>query len=241
MKNMLLLKQILSNLFEASLDFVFPHSCLICNKETKDNVLCHNCLDYIPLVKPPLCSVCGRPIKKSRVCQNCKGRAHIEYGRAWAVFVPPVDKVIHHFKYRKHSELATILGRAMAVIVKSDFFLKEADLIVPIPLFWWKKLRRGYNQARLLAEIISKECNMKVADILRRTKNTRTQTKLDDAARQKNVFNAFALRDNKIEDKTILLIDDVLTTGATMNECARILKQHGAKGVFSCVAAITPG
>lgn len=129
----------------------------------------------------------------------------------------------------------------MASIIKSDYFLKDVDIIVPVPLFWWKNLRRGYNQAALLSEIISQECDIKINDIMRRIKNTKSQTKLDEQARRKNVLNAFALKSNTIENKKIILIDDVMTTGATINECARVLKNAGAKEVYSCVAAITPG
>ncbi len=157
------------------------------------------------------------------------------------MFIPPYDKIIHHFKYRKKTKLAILLGRAMASIIKSDYFLKDVDIIVPVPLFWWKNLRRGYNQAALLSEIISQECDIKINDIMRRIKNTKSQTKLDEQARRKNVLNAFALKSNTIENKKIILIDDVMTTGATINECARVLKNAGAKEVYSCVAAITPG
>ncbi len=128
----------------------------------------------------------------------------------------------------------------MASIIKSDHLLKDADMIVPVPLFWWKNLRRGYNQAALLSEIISQECNIQVNNIIKRIENTKSQTKLDEQTRRKNVSDAFALTSNGIKDKTFLLIDDVITTGATINECARVLKDAGAKEVYSCVAAITP-
>lgn len=229
------------DIFKSGLDFILPQNCLVCNTEISDSMLCNNCLDYIPEAKPPLCQFCGRPIKKGNLCRFCKKGVHIDYGRAWMLFIPPVDKIIHHLKYRKKTKLAIFLGRAMASIIKSDHFLKDADIIVPVPLFWWKYLRRGYNQAALLSEEISQESGIKIADIMKRTKNTKTQTKLNEEARRKNVLNAFALKTNNVEDKTILLVDDVLTTGVTMNECARVLKQAGAKEVYSCVAAITPG
>ncbi len=129
----------------------------------------------------------------------------------------------------------------MATIIRSDHVLKDADTIVPIPLFWWKNLRRGYNQAALLSQIVSEECGIKIADTLRRIKHTKTQTRLDEEQRRRNVRNAFVVKNGEIEDKIVLLIDDVLTTGATMNECARVLKEAGAEEVYSCVAAITPG
>ncbi|MCK4250078.1 ComF family protein [candidate division WOR-3 bacterium] len=204
-------------------------------------MICYNCLDYIPEAKPPLCRFCGRPINKGNPCRFCKKGTHIDYGRAFMLFIPPVDKIIHHFKYRKKTKLAIFLGRAMASIIKSDYFLKDADIIVPVPLFWWKNLRRGYNQAALLSKTISRECNIKINDIMKRIKNTKSQTKLNEEKRRKNVLNAFALKSNTIENKKIILIDDVMTTGATINECARVLKKAGAKKVYSCVAAITLG
>jgi competence protein ComFC len=137
--------------------------------------------------------------------------------------------------------LSQLIGRGMAQVIISDFFLKQSDVIVPVPLFWWKRLKRGYNQAQLLAAVVGDECGIEVNPMLRRVKNTRTQTKLDEELRKKNVSNAFEVNDGSVKDKIVLVIDDVLTTGATVNECARVLKNAGAKKVYSCVAAIAPG
>ncbi len=188
-----------------------------------------------------MCQTCGRPIAKGKRCSYCKKETNLDHGRAWLPFMPPVDKIIHAFKYRKMTKLASILGLGMANIIKSDYKMRDIDLIVPVPLFWWKKLRRGYNQTELLAKVISQECHFEVLHALKRVKNTKTQTKLSDDARKGNVADAFRLTFNCIKDKKVLLVDDVLTTGATIKECARILKAAGAKVVLSCVAAITPG
>ncbi len=166
---------------------------------------------------------------------------HIDHGRAWMLFIPPVDRIIHHYKYQKKTKLSLLLGRAMAGIIRADHYLKQADIVAPVPLFWWKRLRRGYDQAALLSATVSQELGIPIANSIRRIKNTKTQTRLDEQRRRANVTNAFAAEADKIKDKSVLLIDDVLTTGATMNECARVLKDAGAKAVYSCVAAITPG
>jgi competence protein ComFC len=137
--------------------------------------------------------------------------------------------------------LSQLIGRGMANVIVSDFFLKKSDVIAPVPLFWWKRLRRGYNQANLLADVVGDECGIEVKHMLRRVKNTKTQTQLDEESRKKNVSDAFEINGAMVKDKTVLLIDDVLTTGATLNECARVLKEAGAKKVYSCVAAIAPG
>jgi ComF family protein len=156
------------------------------------------------------------------------------------VFMPPSDRLIHHYKYRNKTKLMHLFGRAMASLIRADFMLNRADTIIPVPLFWWKKLRRGYNQTLLLAQIISEETGIPMKDMLKRVKNTKTQTRLTESEREKNVLNAFTLQTNNIEGLNVLLIDDVLTTGATLNECARMLKHAGAAEVYSCVAAITP-
>lgn len=137
--------------------------------------------------------------------------------------------------------LAHLLARGMSGLVLSDPFLATADTITPVPLHWWKRLRRGYDQASLLARIMKQETGINDHRLLRRIKSTRTQTRLDDTQRQENVRNAFIMDSGCVEDKKVILVDDVLTTGATMNECARVLKEAGAREVYSCVAAITPG
>ena len=233
--------KIFSGILKSVIDFLLPQNCLACNTETAQGFICHDCLDLIPYINPPICQVCGRPIARGKKCHFCKKDRYFDHGRAWTRFLPPVDKIIHFFKYRRMTKLASLVGTGMASVIKADFYLKDAQLIVPVPLFWWKKLRRGYNQAQILADVISQECGIETKNVLRRTKNTKSQTKLSEAARRENVSNAFSLRENSVKDKIILLVDDVLTTGATINECARVLKEAGAKAVYSCVAAITPG
>ncbi len=224
----------------AFLDFLLPHDCLICGRETSGSQICGNCHDYLPEVRPPFCQSCGRPVKKKIFCAYCRSKNHIDRGRSWILFIPPADQLIHHFKYRQKRSLAGLFGRALSLIVKSDHALSQSELIVPVPLHWWKKLRRGYNQALLIAREVSQECGIEIADILRRTRNTATQTRLNLDQRRGNVENAFVLKKYDVTDKKILLIDDVMTTGATINECARTLIEAGAKSVCSCVAAITP-
>lgn len=214
--------------------------CLLCEAETEKSMICNNCLDYLPVANPPLCTFCGRPTHKGNICTQCKKERAIDHGRAWMLFVPPTDKLIHHFKYRGKSRLATLMGRAMASIIKSDHTMAQADAITPVPLYWWKKLRRGYDQSSLLAHIISQNTGIDEKNTLRRVRNTRTQTRLSDHEREKNVRRAFNLNKNGIKGKKVILVDDVLTTGATINECARVLKEAGAAAVYSCVAAITP-
>lgn len=221
-------------------DFVLPHDCILCEQETTEGVICNNCCEYLPRVQSPLCPCCGRPVKKERLCRFCRTQHLIDHGRAWLVFIPPVDILLHHFKYVKKTKLSRLLGRALATIITADHILNQADCVVPVPLHWWKTLQRGYNQALLLSRVIEENCALPTHEILRRTRYTRTQTWLQATARRTNVAGAFEVKTDSVEGKKIVLIDDVLTTGATINECARILKEAGAREVYSCVAAITP-
>jgi len=231
----------LATLSSYFIDFMLPRTCIVCKQEIDRGAVCNSCLDTITHIRNPACPVCGRPIQKQKKCAYCRYEKDLDYGRAWALYVPPLDTVMHFFKYRSFRDLALFLGLSMANIVRYDPRLKEADCVVPVPLFWWKKLRRGYNQSRLLASVISRECGIPLHDTLARTRNTRTQTKLNGEKRLRNVRGAFRLNGNGFQDSTILLVDDVMTTGATIRECARALKRSGAARVYSIVAGITPG
>ncbi len=229
----------IGSFFSPLLDFILPRTCIICNEQINQGLLCDNCINYLPSIRNPLCKRCGRPIKKGGLCRYCKGGSMVEHGRAWSIYMPPVDKIVHYFKYRRQTSLARLIGLGMSNVIKADNILNKADYIIPVPLFWFKRLKRGYNQARLLTEIISSECHIQSINALSRIKNTRSQTRLDPELRKRNVRNAFVLKDRRIENKNVLLVDDVLTTGATINECARVLKSGGAQNIYSCVAAIT--
>jgi competence protein ComFC len=231
---------VVSRISRTLIDFVLPQDCILCGKETPHALICSNCLEYLPVIRSPQCRVCGRPSDDSDICAYCTDTTSIDHGRAWLCFIPPANTLIHHFKYRKKTHLATLLGRAMASIIQVDPLLKKADIIAPVPLHWFKRLRRGYNQSFLLARVVADNTGIAVRNVLKRKRYTKSQTQLTDTIRRENVSGAFAITENKVKNKRILLVDDVLTTGATMNECARVLKQAGAAAVYSCVAAITP-
>jgi ComF family protein len=210
-------------------------------KEIENGLICADCLNLIEFPRSPLCPHCGRPIKDTKTCEFCRYERNLDYGRAFSLYIPPADKLIHHLKYRGKTKLAEFFGIGMAGVLKNDYYLKGSDILIPVPLYWWKRLRRTYNQAELLAEVIKKETSIPVVNCLVRVKNTKTQTRLDNIKRQENVKNAFRLkRGYDINNKKVIIIDDVMTTGSTIKECARVLKEAGAGEVYSLVAAITP-
>jgi len=237
-----MLKAVRTNL-KLLLRFIIPPLCIACEQEIDDGLLCGDCYDIIRIVSPPLCQACGRPISDGEVCRACaKARPDFDRLRAWAVFAPPVDKVIHAFKYGNKQSLAQLLGRSMGRVLQGDTILATAECVVPVPLYKGRQRDRGYNQALLLCRVLSQETAKPVLDCLVRTRNTPTQTKLTDADRRDNVAGAFRLgNDVNVTDKSLLLIDDVMTTGATLNECATVLRQAGARSVYALVSAIASG
>ncbi|MGB9720381.1 MAG: ComF family protein [bacterium] len=235
------IKSIVSLPFSYFMDFVLPCTCIVCGKEISQGLVCNDCFNLVIYTRPPFCPHCGRPIDKTKTCAFCRYEKYLDYGRTFALYVPPVDTMIHHLKYRGKITLAKFFGFGMAGVLKTDYFLKEVDFLCPVPLFWLKKMRRTYNQAELLSEVIFQETSIPVVNALIRNRNTKTQTRLDHRKRQDNVKDAFKTKKGvSVRDKKILLVDDVMTTGATIKECARVLKEAGAEKVYSLVSAITP-
>jgi ComF family protein len=223
-------------------NFLVPPICVACEQELERGLVCPDCYDLIRIVGSPICSICGRPTSDTTLCLTCKkNRPQFDRVRAWALFLPPVDKVIHAFKYSNRRSLARLLGHSMSRVLASDTVLSAADICVPVPLHGGRQRDRGYNQAELLGRVISEENGIPMVRCLSRTRNTPTQTKLDDAARWDNVSGAFRHRGTEpLDGRRVLLIDDVMTTGATLHACAAALKGCGAQAVYGLVCAIAP-
>lgn len=237
-----LLKKIL---YELS-DWVYPQKCVICSDilplQQKEQI-CKNCKETIPWILPPVCQKCGRPLEgEYSLCERCQQES-FAFERGFAVF--PYDKVrssIAHFKFKGIKGDGIALGNIMAqyLLQYHAEIVKEIDFIFPIPMFLKKKKARGFNQAEVLAKQLEKQINIPcVIDNLVRIKNTIPQNQLGAEQRKANIKDAFEIRDKKaIEDKTILLIDDIFTTGNTINECTKELMKWGAYKVFFYALAV---
>lgn len=135
---------------------------------------------------------------------------------------------VARFKY--HQQF--YVGRELvSLLIQAPVDFKKYDFFVPVPLHWHRQIKRGFNHSHFLAHSLGKKFYKPVSPLLKRTRSTPAQAKLTSEARLKNVRDAFALRSKNVEEKSILLIDDVLTTGATVNECAKVLHQAGAKHI----------
>ena len=228
------------------LDVVFPSNttCLVCGGElnhNKESEMCEDCLKNLPYITAPSCIVCGAPIKSmAKVCNYCQNHKPT-YTRAIAPFVYEGEMVglIHSLKFGNAKYIAKSLAFFMAECFKSHNL--SADIIIAVPLSYQRKKQRGYNQSELLATEVSKMLNISLeVDCLKKIANTKPQEKLTYKERQQNLKNTFSvINENKIKNKTILLIDDVYTTGATAINCTNTLKKSGAKNVIILCACHT--
>jgi len=197
-------------------------------------MFCRECLEQIELVVGPLCPGCGRQFPKAaggpHHCGLClSGHYHFERARAVAIYTEPFSHVIHRFKYQGKTHGLASFPALLAMLPESPLS-EQPELILPVPLHDRKLRQRGFNQAVLLARaFFPKEKHRIKTDLLLRQVNTEPQTSLSGRARRLNLKNAFALRKPElVRGKRVLLVDDVFTTGTTVNECARVLKKAGA-------------
>ncbi|HEX9911635.1 MAG TPA: ComF family protein [candidate division Zixibacteria bacterium] len=160
--------------------------------------------------------------------------------RSLGLFDPDYQTLLHHFKYKRKISLGKELGKRLGELLIQDKFLKDYDYLLPVPLHRSKERERGYNQSKILAEEISELTFLPLLDkVLMRKKNTRDQTNLNAEERERNVRGAFIVRDKLVlKGKRIILVDDVMTTGATLKECSRVLKEAGVKEVAGATVAV---
>ena len=217
-------------------DLLLPPKCVHC--KTAGRWLCQSCLEKIPLINGPLCPRCGATLSLHS-CQQC--RAHplnsIDGIRATAAFSDsPLRSAIHEFKYNNHRAVTALLGE-MLITSYRQYGLK-AEVIVPVPLHETKFKERGYNQSELLARPLGRALNLPLnLTTLRRVRKTESQMTLGADERHKNVTGAFSCEDKTLSQRHILLVDDVCTTGSTLDACAAALKAGGAASVWGLTLA----
>lgn len=222
-------------------DLVFPRDCLVTGAgldEDGHRYLSEEAVRNLYLIQSPHCSTCGFPfwgeLAGSRQCPHCSElEPDFEEGRSLLLARDTGRALIHELKYRGGAYVLSDIQRILAEAHAFRGFLDDA-ILVPVPLHRKRERKRGFNQSHLLARLFADEAeNSSVANILRRTRNTDSQTRLNRRARHNNVKNAFALSRGAIINSEIryILIDDVFTTGATLNACSKALRSAGAEQI----------
>ena len=226
------------------LDLIFPKECLSCGKEGL--YLCSECLKKIELNKKFYCTFCKKESDLSKVCPSCQGQTVLK-----AVWLASdynnelLQRLIHNLKYNYIEELAEILSRLIINYLEENKifqnlnFKNEEIIFAPVPLHKKRLLQRGFNQSYLLAEKLSNYYKIPIINLLSRSKNTESQVNLKRSDRQENIRNAFIFNNEfeSLKNKKIILVDDVVTTGSTLRECADILSNNGFFEIYGLVIA----
>ncbi len=223
----------------------YPANCELCGEAVaRDEYLCAVCEDRAPRITSPFCAKCSEPfsgaIDQEFTCTNCAHRA-LDFDAAVSAYRSRgiVRVVLLRFKYGGDLHMRHPIGRWLLEAL-NDSRLRDRtfDVIVPVPLHPARLRERGFNQAQLLGKIMSAKINVPVLPALERIRYTTTQTAFDRLDRMENLRNAFRLRKKiGVRDSRVLLVDDILTTGSTLSECARVLRTAGARSVHAITAA----
>lgn len=218
------------------LDLVFPARCAGCG--ALGELFCAACLQRVQPVPQPVCVRCGRPSAEAGRCSACRAASfHVSAIRAAAVYGEPVSQAIHEFKYNGKRELGQPLGELLAGYWRGRQV--SVDVVVAVPLHANRLAQRGFNQSQLLAETLCCAASLPLVppDVLRRERETQQQVHLGPQERRQNVSGAFHWRGPAMQGAKVLLVDDVATTGSTLEACGEALLAAGAGRVWALTVA----
>lgn len=224
-----------------ALDILFPEACVSCAREGSS--VCSSCENLLTPI-PPTCIICKKfsPEKNrtlaGKTCPPCREKTVIShFFSPFSYQSKPASAIVHSLKYKRIRSLAPMMARILGnYLVRFRIFVPANSVLVPVPLHPRRKRRRGFNQSELIARDLARILKIPFESLLSRSRPTHPQTSLDYAARRANVENAFSLHTNS-RYKLAILVDDVKTTGATLDEAARALKKAGIKRVWAITFA----
>jgi competence protein ComFC len=239
----------LTELKDDLLDFVYPQHCVICKGHLKreENHVCETCWNSLVTLPDPFCPYCKSFMEhEDAECVFCNSTKKLSEDRIFLKvrslgrFDDYYKELIHQFKYGKKIPLGKRLGGRLGKTINDDSHFSKSDYLIPVPLHKSRCRERGFNQSEIVADQISKITGIPILkNVLKRKKNTKDQTNLSREEREENVRGAFVVTYSEmIKGKNIILVDDVITTGATLTECARILNQSGAQQILATTIAV---
>jgi len=218
-------------------NFLYPPICPICGAPVEEaHCLCPECYKHLNFITEPCCRICGRPFEykglSDLICGSCMKKAPaFSMARSVLEYDDFSKQLILAYKHGDRTNLTPLLVKFL--LQAENVIFQNVDMIIPVPLHWTRFWKRRYNQSSLLGKALGKKLGIPCySNILKRVRMTESQGKKTRQAREKNIKNAFRVaRPDAIKGKKILLIDDVMTTGATITECTKILRKAGAKEV----------
>ena len=236
----------LRNLMDTVVGIIYPPRCPGCDEIIMPGEdLCGTCKGSIHTVQEPVCKRCGKPMQDERgeYCTDCTKKKHVyQQGKAVFVYRGAIRQSMYRFKYSNKREYAAYYAKVAASLHGDWIKRNNIEVLVPIPMYMGKQRRRGYNQAEVFARALGKELGIPVdTGIVKRVRDTIPQKELSDKERRHNLKNAFQLTPNIVEYKQIMLIDDIYTTGSTMDAVAEVLLSGGAKNIYYICISIGVG
>lgn len=231
------------------LDYLFPKRCALCDGLLRGAKMeagcCDSCNERIERIHSPRCYACGAPLLSNdrEFCDDCVTRPRsYESNRAVYVYEDKVKDSLMRFKYNNRREYASFYGRVMGEELKDYIKASGVSAIIPVPIHKNRRKKRGYNQAELLAYEISRYCGVKVLDnYLIRCGETTAQKGLSSLERLKNLENTFNVSQDMIQLDKVMLVDDIFTTGSTIEACSRVLLKSGVSRVYAVTIAVGRG
>ncbi|HOO27358.1 MAG TPA: ComF family protein [Lachnospiraceae bacterium] len=237
----------IKKIYEYLVDLLFPPRCPVCHEIVlpKGEKVCPKCRSRLYYVKEPYCMKCGKPLKndEKEFCGDCERRAHFfTEGRAVFVYDETMRKSIYQFKYGGRQEYAGFYGEEIEKKLGGIIRRWNADVLIPIPLHKSRQKNRGYNQAELIAGELEKRVGIPVVqNLLVRVKKTAAQKNLNALERENNLKKAFKIKQNDVKLNSVILIDDIYTTGCTIDTAAKCLREAGIKKIYYIVLSIGHG
>ncbi|WP_313339415.1 ComF family protein [Sedimentibacter sp.] len=227
---------------DSFLELIYPekNTCFVCDKydeEIDQKYICCDCEKKIKKIVPPVCVKCSKPInydKSTELCQECGGdERYFEISKSLYAYEGVIKNAIYNYKYYNKPYFYKLFGNLITDFINKENYLNY-DYIVSVPLHRSKLRKRGYNQSELLARHISNSLSIPYIDALKRIKRTKKQSEKSKEERRKNLKDAFLIKasSDKIINRSVLLVDDIYTTGSTVNECSKALITYGVSKVY---------
>jgi competence protein ComFC len=224
-------------LYTGILDIIYPNTCFHCEAlEKGEFAICGACFDASMRITEGFCNVCGEDFEgvfsENPICPNCNGlKFSFQFAKSALRNTEKNRKMVLAFKYGKKRYLVRVLAKFCSEVLLGDpqFSALPAPVLVPVPLHWRREFKRGFNQAELISSELTRQTSIPTLKLLRRGRYTTTQTRLTRSERLKNLRGAFKLCGDLAGYRSIIIVDDVFTTGSTAEECAQLLKKEFPK------------
>ena len=228
----------MTNILEKVIGYIYPKRCPICHDIVADReVKIHKaCLEKLPIIKEPRCKKCGKQIDSIDVeyCFDCTKKKHyFDEGYGALLYDEKMQKSMTYFKFYGRREYGAFYGELLMHLCEKIIKRWQPDVLIPIPIHRRRRNSRGYNQAEIIGRVLSKGFSIPIrSDLIRRVKNTKAQKELNIDERKKNLSGAFLAETDIAKYHKVLIVDDIYTTGSTIDEIAKEMKRKGVEKVF---------